>query len=452
MAHPTADKNFRLTRDVLPSRHAATLTIHPAAKPFTGRQRIDLQLGQACKEVVLHANELEIGKCLLGVNGKNYHPAKVRLEPVSETAILEFAEELPAGEAWLEMEWSGKFCAGLRGLYSAGSAAVTQFEAADARRVFPCFDEPAFKATWALPWWARSASAVLSNGGQLDRTIQGNGGRCSLPETPPLSSYLIAVVMGKLEGCPTPGRSARIAVRTWAMPEKAHLAAFGQDVAGERPAPAWRTTSALPTPSASSIRWASPTSKPARWRTPASSPSARWRCCWIPRRRPARAEARGRGDHPRTGAPVVRQLVTMQWWDDLWLNEAFATWMSYKIVDQWKPDGACGSTSRTARPPRCALDALREHPPHPLRGEERRAGERELRRHHLREGWGDAPDDRGLPRREKFRDGIRAYMRRHGQANAVADDLWAALAEVSSSRWWSWPTPGSGSAATRWFR
>src|SRR5207244_12756878 len=68
----------------------------------------------------------------------------------SETLPLSFEEDLPPGNAMLDLAWSGKFSPGLRGLYRAGPLAVTQFEAADARRVFPCFDEPAFKARWNL--------------------------------------------------------------------------------------------------------------------------------------------------------------------------------------------------------------------------------------------------------------------------------------------------------------
>ena len=125
-------------------------------------------------------------------------------------------------------------------------------------------------------------------------------------------------------------------------------------------------------------------------------------------------------------------LVTMAWWDDLWLNEAFATWMAYKIVDELAPGVAhVAWTSSTARRRRCALDALART--HPIRAEVQNAerGDRELRRHHLREGRRGAADDRGLPRRGHV-------PRRHpplhappSRGNAVADDLWRALDEAS---------------------
>src|SRR3569832_72526 len=78
------------------------------------------------------------------------HDAGTETVAESETVTLVFPAPLPAGTATLHLTWSGRFRPGLRGLYRAGRIAVTQFEAADARRVFPCFDEPAFKATWDL--------------------------------------------------------------------------------------------------------------------------------------------------------------------------------------------------------------------------------------------------------------------------------------------------------------
>jgi puromycin-sensitive aminopeptidase len=430
MAHPTADKNFRLTRDVLPSRHAATLTIHPAAKTFTGRQRIDLQLGQACKEVVLHANELEIGKCLLGVNGKNYHPAKVRLEPVSETAILEFAEELPAGEAWLEMEWSGKFCAGLRGLYSAGSAAVTQFEAADARRVFPCFDEPAFKATWALTVVGPVGFTILSNGEQLDRTIQGDQAVVAFRETPPLSSYLIAVVMGKLEGCPTQ-EVGGIDVRTWAIPEKANLTTFGQEVA-VNVLPMLEDYFGIPYAFGKVDQVGVPDFEAGAMENAGLITYREVALLLDPNTAALRMKK-------RVAEVVTHELshqwfgnwVTMVWWDDLWLNEAFATWMSYKIVDKWRPDWRVWLDFDAGKAAALHLDALRST--HPIRAvihNAQEAGE-SFDAITYEKGGAVLRMIEGYLGEIPFRDGIRAYMRRHGQANAVANDLWTALAESS---------------------
>ena len=124
-------------------------------------------------------------------------------------------------------------------------------------------------------------------------------------------------------------------------------------------------------------------------------------------------------------------LVTMTWWDDLWLNEAFATWMAYLVVDQWRPDWRVWLEFDQGKAAAMGLDALRStHPIHaPVRtvAEATEAfdlityekGGAVLR---MIEGWLGAAT---------FREGIRIYMRRHARGNAVADDLWRALSEAS---------------------
>ena len=92
-------------------------------------------------------------------------------------------------------------------------------------------------------------------------------------------------------------------------------------------------------------------------------------------------------------------LVTMVWWDDLWLNEAFATWMAYKIVDAWRPEWRIWMDFEAGKGAALALDALRVHAPDPRRGRTTPRRPANLRRHHLRKGRRRAAHDRGLPRR-----------------------------------------------------
>src|SRR5262249_50547884 len=155
------------------------------------------------------------------------------LAPISETAVLGFSSPLPAGPAVLELAWTGKMTSGLRGLYPAGGGVVaTQFEAADARRVFPCFDEPGFKATLRLAVEAPTGPVVLSN--SLPAGEEGLGSRrlIRFAQTPPLPTYLIALVIGPLEAHPA-GSVRNVPVRTFAQPQKVALTSFAQDVATE---------------------------------------------------------------------------------------------------------------------------------------------------------------------------------------------------------------------------
>ena len=118
-------------------------------------------------------------------------------------------------------------------------------------------------------------------------------------------------------------------------------------------------------------------------------------------------------------------LVTMAWWDDLWLNEAFATWMAYKIVDDWRPSWRIWMDFEAGKGAALALDALVSA--HPIRAEIQNAEEagESFDAITYEKGGAVLRMLEGFLGEDRFRDGIRLYMRRHREANATADDLWA---------------------------
>src|SRR5262249_14229073 len=125
----------------------------------------------------------------------------------AETATLRFPRPLPAGKVIVAVEFRGTILARLRGFYRSqkdgARYAATQFEAADARRAFPCFDEPAFKARFALTLTVPADLAVVANGAIVRETPCGNGRkRVQFAETPPISSYLVAYTVGPYEFTP----------------------------------------------------------------------------------------------------------------------------------------------------------------------------------------------------------------------------------------------------------
>src|SRR3954468_16887404 len=184
-------KNFRLPADVRPVRYSIHLAPDLQAGTFEGRMELAIRLSRPRGELQLHAVGLSVTRARM----RPQRRAEISGDAESETVTLAFAEDLPAGEAVLDLAWSGEFSPGLRGLYRAGPLAVTQFEAADARRVFPCFDEPGFKARWNLQLVGLPEKVTaLSNGQVVKDQKEPDGGRTvQFSETPPLSSYLIAV-------------------------------------------------------------------------------------------------------------------------------------------------------------------------------------------------------------------------------------------------------------------
>ncbi len=233
MAHPTEDRNYRLPRHVRPTAYDAMISVDLEGRRFAGTLRIELQLDAPTDEIVLHAAELDVARARVRAGATEVEPVATTAAPASETVVLRFASPLARGKAALELAWAGRMTDGLRGLYPAGDGiAATQFEAADARRVFPCFDEPGFKAPWRLAVEAPSGVAVLSNSAPASEEDLDGRRRIRFAETPPLPTYLVALVLGRVDAH-LPVSVRGVPVRTFAQPAKLALTGFGQDVAVE---------------------------------------------------------------------------------------------------------------------------------------------------------------------------------------------------------------------------
>jgi puromycin-sensitive aminopeptidase len=437
MAHPTDDRNFRLPLTVRPRRYEATLTLDLPKKRFAGQQRVELLLEQSTDELVLHALKLDVRRVRFHPSGGGapVEATGVRVAEASETVVLTFPGALPAGEGALEVEWEGGFTEGLRGLYLSGQpgqeVAATQFEAADCRRVFPSFDEPLFKARWALTVRVPEGLEALGNGRVVSDEKGADGLRTvRFEETELLSSYLVALVVGRLVGTAVE-EAAGIPVRTWALPHKKHLLRFGQDAALAA-LPRLQDYFGLPYAFGKVDQVGIPDFEAGAMENAGLITYREVALLLDPATAPLMVQK-------RVAEVVTHELahqwfgnwVTMVWWDDLWLNEAFATWMAYKVVDAWKPQWRVWLDFDQGKAVALHLDALRST--HPIRGEVRNAGEagESFDAITYEKGGAVLRMIEGFLGEEAFRDGIRRYMRKHARANAVADDLWAALGEAS---------------------
>jgi puromycin-sensitive aminopeptidase len=433
---PTATRpsRFRLAPDVRPRDYHLHLEPDLDAGRFRGEVRIDVRLERPRAAIVLHAVELTIEHADAEVEGQVV-ALRARLDRHDQTVALRAARPLPAGPVALRLRFAGALNRHLRGLYaaSAGGAryAFTQCEAADARRIFPCFDEPAMKARFHVAVTARAGDTVLANAPVAREQPLPSGSRIvHFEPTPPLSTYLFALAVGPLEASEVRHVGAT-PLRVWHVPNKGHLAAFGLEAGAEALA-RLEEYFAIPYPYAKLDLVAVPDFEAGAMENAGAvffremllllDPAT----VSLPERKRAAEVIAHELAHMWYG-----DLVTMAWWDDLWLNEAFATWMAHRVVDLWKPEWRMWQGFEHDRASALALDGLAStHPIYaPVQSVaqatenfdlityEKGAAVVRMIEHYL------GPD--------VFRDGVRRYMERHREGNAVAADLWRALGEAS---------------------
>src|SRR5215468_1527730 len=199
-----SDRDFRLATTVRPARYDLRIEVDLDAWLFRGSEEIEVTLAEPTDAVTLHAVELEIESVRALLPDGVQLAGSATFNPVAETATLRFPTRLPAGTVRLLLDFRGVILARLRGFYRSQKDgeryAATQFEAADARRAFPCFDEPEFKARFALTLDVPAQLTAIANGAVERETQLGNGRKeVQFSETPPISSYLVAYTVGPYE-------------------------------------------------------------------------------------------------------------------------------------------------------------------------------------------------------------------------------------------------------------
>jgi puromycin-sensitive aminopeptidase len=433
MPTPRRPSRFRLPADVRPTEYDLHLVPDLAAGRFAGTVRITVALERARREIVLHAADLAVGRAVARAGGEEL-AARPRLDRDDETVTLRFARPLPAGEVVLELAWTAKLNQHLRGLYAAESGgrryAFSQCEAADARRILPCFDEPAFKARFRVAVTVADGETAVSNGA-VEREEPVPGGRIlHFTPTPPLSTYLLAVAVGPLEAS-APRMLGDVPIRLWHVPGKGHLTELALEAAAESLA-RLQDYFDIPYPYGKLDLVAVPDFEAGAMEN-AGAVFFRETLLLLDPKTASLNECK------RAAEVIAHELahmwygdlVTMAWWDDLWLNEAFATWMAYRVIDAWRPEWRMWQGFEHDRAGALGLDALTNT--HPIYAEVRSVAE-------ATENFDAITYEKGAAvvrmiehylGADAFRDGVRLYMRRHREGNTVAADLWRALEEAS---------------------
>lgn len=451
-----ADANMDISsgRQVLPKNVKPlhyNLTLEPNLETFKydGIVEIELEVVEDTKSISLNTFEIEIHDTKISSGSTEIATESKRLsyDEDSQTTRIDFDETIPAGsKATLTLTFTGILNDNMAGFYRSSWKdhdgteqwmATTQMEATDARRAFPCFDEPALKAAFTITLVADHEMTCLSNmdvASEKEVTSSMTGKKrkaVTFNKSPPMSTYLVAFIVGRLQVHET--NTFRLPVRVYCTPDKnidhakfsAELAAktlefYEKEFASKYPLPKMDMV-AIPDFSAGAMEnWGLVTYRVVDLLLDESTASA---------------------NSKQRVAEVVQHelahqwfgnLVTMDFWDGLWLNEGFATWMSWYSCNVFYPEwkvwqGYVTDNLQSA----LGLDGLRSS--HPIEVPIKRADEVNQIFDAISYSKGSCVI-RMLSKHlgeDVFMEGIRRYLKKHAYGNTTTGDLWAALSDAS---------------------
>ena len=431
---PMIASGQRLPAGIVPQHYGLTFTPDLANATFSGEETIEIQVLKPAGAITLNAAELEFQQAEVVQGGKTQE-AKTSFAPKKEQATLKVAEPLQTGPAAIHIKFTGTLNSQLRGFYLAKSRtrnyATTQFEATDARRAFPSFDEPAFKATFDITLVIDRGDTAISNGRIISDTPGPGDGKHTLKfsTTPKMSTYLVAMAVGDFT-C-NEGSADNVPIRVCGTPDKKPLG-----------------TAAL--------RYAEEILKYYDQYYGIAYPYGKLDILGVPdfeagamentaaifyRESDLFIDDKNSSAHAHQNVFEVLahemahqwfgDLVTMKWWDNIWLNEGFATWMELKPSQALHPEwnamlDAVHDTNRALN-----VDALRTT--HPIRASATTPEQINDMFDAISYQKGAAVlrmvENYVTP--EVFRRGVNAYLRKYQYSNATAEDFWRVLAATS---------------------
>lgn len=402
------------------------------AARFGGDEWITADLPDPTDTLTLDAADLDIDSCDVTLGGESVK-ALVSLDPKSESISAKLPRKIE-GRCTIHIRFSGALNDRLLGFYRSsydgGRLATTQFEAADARRAFPCLDRPGAKATFDITITCGRDLEAVSNMPCVSKRIEGEKSTYRFARTPVMSTYLVYLGVGDFEH--VQGAAGKTAVRVLATKGKAHRASYALDVAC-RLLTAYEEYFGIPYPlpkldliavpdfaAGAMENWGAITFREPLLLYDADDSSARTR------------QLVTEVISHEIAHQWFGNLVTMEWWNDLWLNESFATLMATKFVDMIYPEFDMrnqfhGDVVETAM----EADALAST--HPIDARVESPAQ-------IREIFDAISYDKGASvlmmlegyvGERAFRDGLKSYLESHRYGNARGDDLWDAIGASS---------------------
>ncbi len=441
-----ASKVRRLLEQFQPDNYHLTLELDDAAMTFTGGVRITgKKTGRPSERLTFHQKGLRITAATIIKHDKTGDQpiavSRINNQNSFDEVRLHTDSTLYPGEYSVELSFKGDITRPMNGIYPSffkhegqdKHLIATQFESHHAREAFPCIDEPEAKATFDLTLLTPEANSqtVIANTPVSSTSVTGGICHTSFETTPRMSTYLLAFAYGDmryLEATTTAG----VTVRTYATPANVKHTEFALDVA-VKCLDFYNDYFGIAYPLQKCDFIALPDF--------ASGAMENWGCITFREQALLVDPANTSLGLKQYVANVVAHelthqwfgnLVTMQWWDDLWLNESFASWMSYLAVDALFPDWQVWTQFVVdEQAPAFKLDALQNT--HPISTTINHPDE-------IRTIFDAISYEKGASvlnmlhaylGADDFRDGLRLYLKRHAYANTVSTDLWAAWEEVS---------------------
>jgi puromycin-sensitive aminopeptidase len=435
------NSSIRLPRNVWPIHYDIQLAPNLELCMFNGSVRITLQVSKPTKEIVFHAKELDIGNVACFPNhGAAQFPIRTDYDREKDRVKLVFENEIKPGVVYLRLDFKGTINDQMVGFYRSTyevdgekrTMALTQFEDSDARLAFPCWDEPAIKATFKLTFRIPKSLEVVSNTPVAkERYLAGGMKEVSFRTTPIMSTYLAAFAVGLFERIEaTTKDGTKVGVLT--TPGKKDEGQFALGIAVKildfyneyfgTPYPLYKLDMlAVPDFAAGAMEnWGLITYRETAILVSKEHSSA------------ARLQRVATVVAHELAHQWFGNLVTMEWWTQLWLNEGFATFMQYHAVDHVFPEWDIWDQF-TSEEMSFALSADALRTTHAVEVEINHPSE-------IGQNFDAISYSKGAAIIRMihehigalaFRDGLRLYLKRHAYKNAVTEDLWQALEEVS---------------------
>ena len=439
-AAPAHAERIVLPADVTPDHYELAVTPQSGALAFTGRLRIDLTVNRATSRIVLNDADIVIDKASL--SGEAAAPL-VSYDGKQQTAAFTFTHALAPGHYALSLDYHGRIYQQASGLFAldyqtaggARRALFTQFENSDARRFLPCWDEPGRKATFSLTVTAPADEMALSNMPVAETTALPDGlARTRFAETPKMSSYLLFLGLGDFERVHRQVNGVDVGV----VVKRGDTARAGYALdAAARILPYYDDYFAKPYPLPKLDLIAAPGS------SQFFSAMENWGAIFFfesdvlvdPR---VTTESDRQGVYVTVAHEMAHQwfgdLVTMAWWDDLWLNEGFASWMENKATDQFHPEWKLWLQELGGKEGAMQVDARDGTHPIITPIDDVLQAEEAFDSITYSKGASVTRMFEAYVGRDQFRAGVRRYIAAHAYGNTVTDDLWREIDPVSPGK------------------